>query len=180
LTAWKHPQRKCSKMARMSSPSPMFNEPPQEKSFPAAAVAIAAIAVALLVVLFVLMEHGHQSGGDAGYAQNVVLTDVAVSAADNMAGGTTTYVDGHLTNKGSATVTGVTVEATFLNNDGSTQVQTDVAKGIRTRDPLDLEPLAADPVAPGAGADFRLIFEGLKDGWNQQAPRVKVISVTTK
>ena len=98
-----------------------------------------------------------------------------------MAGGTTTYVDGHLTNNGTKTVTGVTLQASFTMPDGTPpQVESDFAKAIRTRDPLDLEPMNSAPIPPGGGADFRLIFEDVKPGWDQQAPKLAVVGATTR
>jgi hypothetical protein len=58
-------------------------------------------------------------------------------------------------------------------------VETEQAQIIRTRDPIvDLVPMSAAPLAPGAGADFRLVFESVKDGWDQKAPQLKVLGVT--
>ena len=159
----------------------MFNEPPKERSFPTTAVAIAAVAVVILVVLFVTMGRRKGSEGNANYAPNIAVSALQVSAADNMAGGTTVYVDGTVKNNGSATVTGVTMQATFASNGGAPpQVQSDLAKALRTKDPVDLEPMASQPLAPGASEDFRLIFEGVKDQWDQQTPRVVVLSAETR
>ena len=43
-----------------------------------------------------------------------------------------------------------------------------------------LPAVSAAPVAPGAGADFRLIFEGVTDAWNQQPPALQVTGVSTR
>lgn len=159
----------------------MFNEPPKERNFPTTAVAIAAVAVVVLAVLFVAMGRHSGSAGNANYAPNLALSELQVSAADNMAGGTTVYVDGKVTNNGSATVTGMTAQATFASNGGAApQVQTDQAKALRTKDPVDLEPMSSQPLAPGASEDFRLIYEGVKEQWDQQTPQVKVLAATTK
>jgi hypothetical protein len=45
---------------------------------------------------------------------------------------------------------------------------------------VDTQPLSAAPLAPGAGADFRLIFEGVGDNWNQKAPTLEIVQVSTK
>jgi len=158
----------------------MFSEPTPEREFPTAAVSIAAVAVVILVALFVMFSHRKASLGNE-YASNITLSGITVSAASNMAGGTTTYVDGHLTNNGPASVTGVTMQATFAGQNGApAQVENDLAKAIRTKDPLDLEPMSQAPIAPGASADFRLIFEDVKDTWDQNTPQVKVVGATTK
>ena len=52
---------------------------------------------------------------------------------------------------------------------------------IRTREPyVDIEPVNAAPLAPGASQDFRLIFEDISPMWNQQLPQIKVLNVGTK
>jgi len=52
---------------------------------------------------------------------------------------------------------------------------------IYMRDPyVDTRPIAAAPLAPGASADFRLIFDDVKDSWNQQLPQLKMTQVATK
>lgn len=160
----------------------MFHEPPQERSFPVAAVAIAVVAVLILGAVLVTIGRRHGSAyGDAAYADKITISNAEVSAATNMAGGSTTYVDGTLTNHGDRTVTGVTVQATFAMGDGSAaQVESDLAKAIRTKDPLDLEPMNQQPIPPGGSADFRLIFEDVKDGWDQKLPALKVVGATTK
>src|SRR4051812_7378274 len=46
------------------------------------------------------------------YAIHLELSGMQLSAADNMLGGTVTYIEGTVTNKGDKTVTGATVEVT--------------------------------------------------------------------
>jgi hypothetical protein len=160
----------------------MFHEPPRERSFPTTAVAIAVVAIIILAATLVMISRRHgNTYGDAAYADKIAISDAEVSAASNMAGGTTTYVDGKLTNRGDRTVTGVTIQATFVMSNGSAaQVESDLAKAIRTKDPLDLQPMSQAPIPPGGTADFRLIFEDVKDGWDQKLPALKVVGATTK
>jgi hypothetical protein len=160
----------------------LFHEPPSERSFPTTAVAIAVVAVLILAATVIMIGRRHGATyGNAAYADKITISDAEVSAASNMAGGTTTYVDGKLTNHGDRTVTGATIQATFATSDGSAaQVESDLAKAIRTKDPLDLEPMDQQPIPPGATADFRLIFEDVKPAWNQQLPTLRVVGATTK
>ena len=169
-------------------PAGMFSEPPQEKSFPTAAVAIAAVAVAILVAVLVLMSRRpagpppNVPQAVSAYANSLDVTDVNMSQSTSLSGGTSTYIDGHLKNKGNKTITGVTVQVFFANDVGNPpQIMTVPLMLIRTREPyVDTEPVSAAPIAPGGEADFRLIFENIGDNWNQQLPVMHAVQVATK
>jgi hypothetical protein len=171
-----------SKGSREQQTDPLFREPVREKSFQASTVAIAAAVVVVVVVAFLVLGR-HRSGpaGGAAYAANLELTNLQPSQSESLSGGRSTYVDGHIVNHGNQTVTGVTVQATFGADGGQAQVLSAPVSIIRTRQPyVDTEPLSAAPLAAGAQADFRLIFEGVSDNWNQQAPTLKVAQVSTR
>ena len=52
---------------------------------------------------------------------------------------------------------------------------------IRMRQPyVDTEPVSAAPIAAGASADFRLIFDDVRPEWNQQAPEMHLIGVAIR
>ena len=159
-----------------------FRVEPRDKSFQASTVAIAVVVVVVLVLAWLVVGR-HRSGpaGGAAYAANLELTNAQPSQAESLSGGRSTYVDGHIVNHGNQTVTGATVEATFAADGGQPQVLSAPVSIIRTRQPyVDTEPLSAAPLAPGAQADFRLIFEGVSDNWNQQTPALKVVQVSTR
>jgi hypothetical protein len=159
----------------------VFHEQPQEKAFPTVAVAIAALVVVVAIVaLLVVGRHRAGPSGGAAYASSLVVSGLQVSQSESLSGGRSTYVDGHVVNRGEKTVTAATVEAQFA---GGAQPQTLTApvSVIRTREPyVDTEPLSAAPLAPGAQADFRLIFEGVNESWDQQMPALRVVEVSTK
>ena len=161
---------------------PLFREPQQEKSFPTAAVSIAAVVVVIAIVaLLVVGRHGSGAGGGAAYAANLELTNLQPSQSESLSGGRSTYLDGHIVNHGNQTVTGVTVQASFGVDGGTPQTLTAPVSVIRTREPyVDIQPLSAAPLAPGAAADFRLIFEGVGDSWDQKTPTLQIVQVSTK
>jgi hypothetical protein len=167
---------------------PLFKEPKSERSFPLTAVLIAAVAVIVLVVVLVLM--GRKPAGPppntlqpvAAYADNLEVSDIQMSESTSLSGGKSTYIDGHIANKGTATVTGVTVQVIFVNDVAMPpQIETVPLRLIRTRVPyIDTEPVNAAPIAPGGEADFRMIFESVPDNWNQQTPGLRAIQVSTR
>jgi hypothetical protein len=68
-------------------------------------------------------------------------------------------------------------------NDQGTPAQTETVplNVIYMREPyLDTRPVAASPIAPGAAADFRLIFDDIGDSWNQQPPQIQMAQISTK
>jgi hypothetical protein len=95
-----------------------------------------------------------------------------------------TYLDGHITNEGNRTVTGITVQVLF--RDAAHEVagnETQSLQIIRTREPyVDLEPLSAAPLKPGDAADFRLVFDApaVPDQWDGAYPEIRIIIVDTK
>jgi hypothetical protein len=116
------------------------------------------------------------------YAASLPLTQLAMSESESLSGGKMTYLDGHVTNTGSRTVTGVTVQVVFANDEAmAPQVDTLPLTLIRTKEPyIDVEPVSADPLKPGGSRDFRLIFETVPDGWNTEMPEVRVIRTETR
>ena len=168
----------------------MFAEPHQEKRFPTTAVAIASAAILILVGFLLLLSH-RKGGADssanvpqaaASYAPNLVISTIQPSESESLSGGKVTYIDGHIANHGSATVTGLTAQVTFPGDQGAAvQMLTVPLNLIRMREPyIDTQPVSAAPLAPGAEADFRLIFEGVSDSWNNQTPDIRLIRVATR
>ena len=169
----------------------MFAEPGAAagRSFPTAAVGLAAVSVLILLVALIIL--GRRKTGapgvagaatmSAAYAPNVKLDGVEMSESTNIAGGKETYLDGKITNAGTSTVTGVRVTVTFAADGGGAQTETVPVNLIRMRQPeLDTEPVSAEPMAPGATKEFRLIFDDIKPEWNQQLPEIRVTGVATR
>ena len=165
------------------TPPPLFAERKAERAFPTVAVGIAAGALLILAAVLVLLgRRDGKAAESAGYAPNMRVGDLKMSESESLSGGKSTYIDGRLNNAGPLTVTGVRVRVAFPTDSGSApQSMTVPVQLIRSREPyVDVVPVSAAPVAPGAGADFRLIFEGVSDAWNQQPPAITVVGVSTR
>jgi len=153
-------------------------------------LAIAAGVVLLVATIVVFMlERGKGaatvtpvSATPDAYAASLPITNLAMSESGNLAGGKVTYIDGHISNNGSRTVTGVSVQVLFRNAANEVaQNETQPLKWIRTRDPyVDLEPAAAAPLKPGDGQDFRLIFDTVTPDWNGVYPEIRIVRVDAK
>jgi hypothetical protein len=151
---------------------------------------IAAAAVVLIVVLGLIFA-GRRKGAAApadkvqplaAYAANLPLSQLAMSESTSIAGGKSTFVDGHLKNTGNKTVTGITVQVLFGDAEGSApQINTLPLTLIRTRQPyIDTQSVSSSPLKPGDEREFRLIFESIPQNWNMEMPEVRVVGVDTK
>lgn len=136
-----------------------------------------------------MMEHGQTkstvtpiSASPDPYSASLAISNVVMSESSNLAGGKVTYIDGHLTNNGTKTVTGLYAQVLFRNVANEVaQNETQPLKWIRTRDPyVDLEPAAAAPMKPGEGRDFRMIFDTVTPDWNGAYPEIRMIRVDAK
>jgi Protein of unknown function (DUF2393) len=118
----------------------------------------------------------------AAYAINLPLSGLAMSESTSLSGGKSTFIDGKIRNAGPVTVTGVTVQVLFRNEEQMPpQVETVPLMLIRTREPyVDTEMVSADPIKPGDEREFRLIFESIPANWNMQMPEIHIIRVETK
>jgi hypothetical protein len=162
-------------------------EPRERNWIPLAVAAAVVLIVAAAVVL--TLEHGKRaatvtpiSATPDAYAASLPMTGLAMSESANLAGGKVTYLDGHIANNGSRTVTGITVQVllrTFAHE--VAQNETQPLKIIRMRDPyIDIEPVSAAPLKPGDERDFRLIFDAVSPDWDGAYPEVRVIHVETR
>jgi hypothetical protein len=163
------------------------SKPPEGGGIPMMAWGVAGLAV--LVVLVVLLVTGrHKAAGPptiqplAAYAANLPLSQLAMSESTSLSGGKSTFIDGHIKNAGNQTVSGITVQVLFRNDEAMPpQIESMPLSLIRTREPyVDTQPVSAAPLKPGDERDFRLIFESLPANWNMQMPEVRIIQVDTK
>jgi hypothetical protein len=162
-------------------------EKPERNWLPMAIAAAAVIVIAVVVV--VVLDRGH-SGTKVtpitapldGYAANLAISNLVMSESSSLAGTKVTYVDGHVQNKGSRTVTGVGVQVLFRNYAREvSQNETHELQLIRMREPyIDVEPVSAAPLAPGAEQDFRLIFDRVTPDWDGAYPDLRIVRVDVK
>jgi hypothetical protein len=162
-------------------------EPPERNWLPVAIAA--AVVVVVAAVVFLALERGKPaatvtpiSAAPDTYAASLPITGLAMSESSNLAGGKVTYLDGHIANTGTRTVTGITAQVLFRTFAHEVaQNETQPMKLIRTREPyVDLEPVSAAPLTPGASADFRLIFDAVNPDWDGAYPEIRIVHVDAK
>jgi Protein of unknown function (DUF2393) len=166
----------------------MFSTKPAEGSgIPAMAWGVAGLAVLVVVVVLVLAGRHKTVAPNtlqppAAYAASLPLSQIAMSESTSLSGGKSTYVDGHIRNTGDQTVSGITVQVIFRNDEAMPpQIDTVPLSLIRTREPyIDTQSVASSPLKPGDERDFRLIFESIPANWNMQTPEIRIIQVETR
>jgi hypothetical protein len=152
---------------------------------------IVAVAVVLVIGGGLVLFYQHQKAAPAvtpvsaaldPYAANLVISNLSMSEASNLAGGKSTYIDGQIANKGSRTVTGITAQILFRDPAHEVaQNETQQLSIIRTREPyIDVESLSAAPLKPGDQEDFRLIFDTVAQDWDGAYPEIRIIHVDSK
>jgi len=161
---------------------------PRERNWIPLVIAAAAVLIVAAIVVFT-MERGKGpatvtpiSAAPDPYAASLPITSVVMSESSNLAGGKVTYIDGHITNNGNRTVSGVSAQVLFRNTAKEVaQNETQAMKWIRTRDPyVDLEPASAAPLKPGESRDFRLIFDAVTPDWNGVYPEIRIVRIDAK
>jgi hypothetical protein len=171
-----------------SAASIFGTKPPAKNDLPVNAWAIAALVVLVVVgVLLVVGRHKPATSPNTvlpldAYAAKLPLTQLAMSESSSLSGGKSTFIDGHIGNTGTSTVTGVTVQVLFHNDEAMPpHIETVPLSLVRTHEPyVDTEPVSAAPLKPGDNPEFRLIFETIPSNWNTQLPEIHIVRVTTK
>jgi hypothetical protein len=163
------------------------NKPAEGGGIPAMAWGIAGLAVLVVVVVLVLAGRHKTAAPNtvqplAAYAASLPLSQLAMSESTSLSGGKSTFIDGHAQNTGSQTVSGITVQVIFRNEEAMPpHIETLPLSLIRTREPyIDTQSVSAVPLKPGDERDFRLIFESIPTNWNTQMPEIRIVQVETK
>ena len=168
-------------------PAMFAEKPAQGDGIPLMAWGVAGLVV-LVVIAGLLLATRRKPGLPrtvqplAAYAASLPLSKLAMSESTSLSGGKSTYIDGQIKNAGTKTVTAITVQVLFANDEGMPpQVETEALPLIRTRQPyVDTQPVSASPLKPGDESEFRLIFESIPANWNSQMPVVQVVETAEK
>jgi hypothetical protein len=172
----------------------VFAERPVEGSRRGGMLAVGAGVVAVILIAVAVAMHNHTAAPESAaanqnqilpihpYAGSLALSGLTMSQSTSLSGGTSTFIDGKIRNSGGQTLTGVTVQVLFPNDEGSApQMETVALALIRAHEPyVDTQPVSMAPIKPGEEKEFRLIFERVPDGWNQQLPEIHVVKVSAQ
>ena len=172
----------------MSSPD-ILGEQPREapkREFPwPIAIGAAVVIVVIGAIAVFTYKPAPQPGARreaSPYAARLELRDIKMATANNYVGGSVTYLEGTIVNNGDKTVTGVTVEATFLNGMNQVVQQEYLPVMVTQERPgySDNVDLSRAPLAPGKPVPVRITLEHVSDDWNGAYPAVRIIEVKTQ
>ena len=157
---------------------PAFEPAPaadQKRNWIPLLVGLFAVIVAVGAILL-FSRHKTQAGPELNpYAQQVKLSEIKLSAAENYMGGTVTYLDFNITNTGDRALVGADVHAVFKNTlDQIVQKET-IALHVLVENQLagypDLVDLSRSPIGPGQSKTVRMTLEHISADWDQPLPR---------
>jgi hypothetical protein len=159
-------------------------EPPQQAAPPTSSkrepkefpVALAAGAVAMLIFAAVIAYFVTRPGPPPPpkptqeayeYLAKLNITDIQMSAEENMLGHNVVMVDAKITNTGDRVVTMLRLRLYFYDYQGKLVV----------REEQDVITPAMLPLFAGETRDFQLRFDTLPPNWNVQPPQFQLVSL---
>jgi hypothetical protein len=98
------------------------------------------------------------------YVRNLQLTEVTMKATESYVGQTVTEIEGKITNAGARTVRYTDVYCVFYNSYGAVILRERV-------------PIVVTGLKPGETRTFRLPFDDIPGGWNNQMPQLVIARI---
>lgn len=134
-------------------------------------IVILAIALAVAGGLLWLINRPHPATAAAplsadakAYVRNLQLIDVTMKATESYVGQTVTEIEGKIANAGSRTVQHADVYCVFYNSYGEVILRERVA-------------IVVAELKPGQTRAFRLPFDDIPGGWNNQMPQLVIAGI---
>jgi hypothetical protein len=158
--------------------------PGQQRNWVPLIVGLAAVVVVVgAIVLFT--RHTSQVGtGPNPYAQQLKLSDIKLSAAENYMGGTVTYLDFSITNTGDRALVGADVNAQFKNSLGEIVQKETIPLHVLVENQLagypDLVDMSRAPIGPGQTKTVRITLEHISDDWDRSYPQMELVDLKLK
>jgi hypothetical protein len=98
------------------------------------------------------------------YVRNLQLSEVTMKATESYVGQTVTEIEGKITNAGGRTVQHTDVYCVFYNSYGQAILRERV-------------PIVVTSLKPGETRTFRLPFDDIPGGWNNQMPQLVIARI---
>lgn len=98
------------------------------------------------------------------YVRNLKLSEVTMKATESYVGQTVTEIEGKIANAGDRTVKRADVFCIFYNAYGEIVIRERV-------------PIITTPLKPGDARAFRLPFDDIPAGWNNQMPQLVIARI---
>ncbi len=168
-------------MADIENPQP-FPEPTLTEERGKGPMAIGVVVVLLAVVAVIVVTRLGQVKPQVAdpYIAKLEIGGLHMARAENFAGGSVTYILGHIANNGDKKITGARVRVIFKNSIGEISQKDVVPVAVRVPNAPyeDYGPIESFPLGAGQARDFRVTLEFVTPDWDGQVPQVKVVSVS--
>jgi hypothetical protein len=135
------------------------------------AIYVLAIAAALAAGLVWFVNRPQPAAANAplsadakAYVRNLQLTEVTMRATESYVKQTVTEIEGKITNSGGRTVQHADVYCVFYNSYGEVILRERVA-------------IVVTDLKPGETRTFRLPFDNIPGGWNNQMPQLVIARI---
>ena len=158
--------------------------PNQKRNWLPALVGLFAVIIAVAAILF-FSRHKTVTGTEPNpYAQQLKLSDIKLSAAENYMGGTVTYLDFNIANTGDRALVGADVHAEFKNSLGQIVQKETLPLHVLVENQLagypDLVDLGRAPIGPGQTRTVRITLEHISDDWDRSYPEMELVDLKLK
>lgn len=168
-------------MEQAYEPAP---SPEQERNWIPMLVGVAAVVVAVGAILL-FSGHKAPAGNEANpYVQQLQLSAIKLSAAENYMGGTVTYLDFSISNIGDRALVGADVHAEFKNTMGQIVQKETLPLHVLVENQLagypDLVDMGRAPIGPGQTKTVRITLEHISDDWDQTYPQMELVNLKLK
>ena len=158
--------------------------PDKERNWIPLLVGLVAVILAVGAILL-FSRHKAPSGAESNpYAQNLQLSAIKLSAAENYMGGSVTYLDFNITNTGDKALLGAAVDAQFKNAMGQIVQKETLPLHVLVENQLagypDLVDMSRAPVGPGQTKTVRITLEHISDDWDRSYPQMELVNLKLK
>jgi hypothetical protein len=168
-------------MEQAYEPAP---SPDQKRNWVPVLVGLLAVVIAVAAILFLGRHKATGNTGPNPYAQQLKLSDIKLSAAENYMGGTVTYLDFNITNTGDRALVGADVHAEFKNSLSQIVQKETLPLHVLVENQLagypDLVDMARAPVGPGQTKTVRITLEHISDDWDRSYPQMELVDLKLK
>jgi hypothetical protein len=168
-------------MEQAYEPAP---SPDQKRNWVPLLVGLVAVIAAVAALLLFSRHQAPARNARNPYAENLRLSDINLSAAENYMGGTVTYLDFNITNIGDKGLVGAEVNAQFKNTMGQIVQKETLPLHVLVENQLagypDLVDMNRAPIGPGQTKTVRLSLEHISDDWDRSYPQMELVNLKLK
>jgi hypothetical protein len=155
--------------------------PDQKRNWTPLLVGVVAVVAAVAAILYFGRQKASTGPQANEYAQQLKLSDIKLSAAENYVGGTVTYLDFNITNDGDKALVGADVYAEFKNTLGQVVQKETLPLHVLAENQLagypDLVDMSRAPILPHQRKTVRLTVEHISADWDQSYPQMELVNL---